>query len=255
MSDSDVRDYIDEIANIYYNPIMLQEMIEDVTGMTLQEIKDEVNRQSIVVNRQKIEDFLNKKFDEEKHDVKERIANRGPREYKRLDEMTLEDAKNDSERLSDAIVAYNYSYDPYTLEYFTRFVVILKQKLNILIDLIEKICDGDILPIQGMLEEFDIVLDENGHISDTDIVRLIPPLINNFNLLIEKTKQANNLNTYLNKITIESYFKGAIMPYPSEALQIKNVYANNDPGNIRLSERQIEQIRKQENEKIKLRKV
>lgn len=114
-----------------------------------------------------------------------------------------------------------YDYIPYTLKYYKKTILILKKKCLKFIRLIDSILDKDIT--KKTLEQYDISINDNGYILDSDIKRIVEPFVYNLYLLIQVINDANNLETYIkNKIDLDmvyshNYDEESI--YPSEDLQ------------------------------------
>lgn len=96
--------------------------------------------------------------------IKKRIESPRPKRNRNIAEWTKQDIENSSQEFVDDISVARYCFEPYTLEYFNRYTAIVRNKVNILLSLIEKIGNKDIQPIQELLTELDIVLDENGNV-------------------------------------------------------------------------------------------
>ena len=105
-----------------------------------------------------------------------------------------------------------------------------------------------------MLNDLDIEI-MDGKISREDIIRLIEPMVYNFYRLQEKLESANDLNTYLTeKISEVSLFKSNISEfelYPTMEIQVRNLYYDDIPGNVRLSERQEETLKEERSKMLK----
>ena len=152
-------------------------------------------------------------------------------------------------------MASRYCFEPYTLEYFKKYTTIVRNKIHLLLNLIEKIGHKDSQTIQDVLADLDIVLDENGNILKSDIIRLITPTVDNINDLNAQLSKANDLSTYLTfKISKSSLYKDGFSEkeiYPSQAIQIKDLYCDDMPGNVKLSERQQQALKEDQGKVMK----
>ena len=106
-----------------------------------------------------------------------------------------------------------------------------------------------------MLTELDIVLDENGNVLKSDIVRLITPTIYNINDLNEKLAKANDLSTYLTfKMSKHSLYRDGFSEgevYPSQSIQINSLQYDYIQGNVRLSENQRKTLEEERSKSLK----
>lgn len=234
----------------YCDSILIIKILEDIMDKSFLCIKDSVTQCNIFVDDNQIEEYLNKKFEIENLDLKQRIESKEPKRGSSInfDQANLEDIRNSSQEFIDGLEAQRYAFSPYTLEYFKTYVSILKRKISTLLDLMEKIAYKDSKSIQKLLDDLDIKLDDDGNILKSDIIRLITPTIYNIKDLYEKVSQANDLSTYLTfKMTKHSLYRDDINEseiYPNEALQFKNLLCENSNGCIPLSENQKEEFRK-----------
>lgn len=124
-----------------------------------------------------------------------------------------------------------YEYIPYTLYFYKKSISILKKKCLMFIKLIESIVDKNISKTE--LSKYDITVDSNGNILNTDIKRIVEPFVYNLYLLIHKMNEANELETYIkNKINLDYLYRkdmNEYMVYPSEELQpssLEDIYVD-----------------------------
>lgn len=231
----------------YYSPNILIKILEDYYGISYEEIKKDINSKQIVVGEDGIKYFLNNKFEEENPELKKRIENSRNNKQNRtrisLSELTKEDIKRSAQAFSDQIKASRYSFDPYTLQYFKKYSDIVRNKALSLISIIDSIVAGKV----SSINEFDIVLSEDGKIAKTDIERLITPTLWNIDALYAKVNMANSFETYLNfSVSQHSLMRHGVSEneiYPTVKLQIRDLYYDGLKGNIPLSESQKEQLR------------
>ena len=250
MSNINFEHYFNESENKYYDSKIIISILEDILGKTINEIKKEVNDNQVVVTREQIEKYLEQKFIEEDPELKKRIESQRPKRSSNIGEWTKQDIEDSSQEFADNLNAVRYYFEPYTLEYFNKYTTIVRNKANLLLNLIEKIGNKDIQPIQELLTELDIVLDENGNILKSDIIRLITPTIYNINALNEKLTKANDLSTYLTlKMSKDSLYKNDVFEseiYPSQSIQAKSLYYDHFQDNVKLSENQRKTLKEEE---------
>ena len=226
--------------------------------MPLNDIKEKIANSNVTVTGEQIKAYLDELFEMEEPEVKKRIQDRKnqPIVHKPIDLVHLSDL--DIEKMSlkfdDELVADRYYFEPYTLEYYKKYISIIKCKTLLLLSIIEKIGTNDISEVKSMLNDLDIEIID-GKISREDIIRLIEPTVYNFYRLQEKIEKGNNLNTYLTeKIFKESLFKYDISEfelYPTMEIQIRNLDYDYLPGNVRLSKRQQEALEEERNKILK----
>jgi len=255
MANINFESYFNENENKYYDSHVIINILEDILGKPIDAIKKDVNDNQIIVTKEQIESYLEQKFIEEDPELKKRIERPRPKRSRNIAEWTKQDIENSSQEFVDNLSVARYCFEPYTLEYFNRYTVIVRNKVNILLSLIEKIGNKDIQLIQEWLTELDIVLDEKGNVLKSDIIRLITPTIYNINDLEEKLSKANDLSTYLTfKMSKDSLYKEGLSErevYPSQSIQIKSTYYDYIQGNVRLSERQRNELEKEESKNRK----
>lgn len=199
---------------------------------------------------------MRKEFEQDDSELNKRQKN-----IKKLNgdptEWTEEGIQNASQQFVDELTAIKYQYDSYALEYFKKYIDILKEKSLSLFEIVNKIQnialgkindEGEINKIISLLSEYDIKILENGNIYYQDLIRLLTPLVENVLELKEKVDSANSLETYLSfKISKHSLYKDGFTEddiYPKRALQVK-AYEFDTKGYIRLSHKQREALNKE----------
>lgn len=225
-------------------------------SMSINEVIDYIKNADVQLTEQKIKNYLREKFEQDDSDLDMRQKN-----MKRLNgdptKWTEEDIQNASQQFVDGLAAIKYQYDPYTLEYFKKYIDILKEKSLALFEIVNKIQnialgkindENEINQIISLLSEYDIKILENGNIYYQDLIRLITPLVENVLELREKVEIANSLETYLSfKVSKHSLYKDGFTEddiYPKRALQVK-AYEFDTKGYIRLSHKQREVLQKE----------
>ena len=88
-----------------------------------------------------------------------------------------------------------YEYEPYTLYYYKKTINQLKRRCFKFVKLIESIVNKD--TNKEVLKRYDITIDNEGRILSSDIMRIINPFLYNLRTLIDKTVEANELDTYI----------------------------------------------------------
>lgn len=226
----------------YRNPKTLIIILEDIIGKSFKEIKKCVIDSKVVVTEEQIRKFLEQKLIEENPELKKRMENPTDRRSNNLAEWTEQDIEDSAQRITDSFVVGRYEFDSFTLRYFITYTTIVRKKVIKLLNLIQRISNKKVKSIQNTLLDLDIVLDENGNILKSDIVRLIEPIIYNINVLNKKSEEANDLSTYLKfKLSEAALYRDGICEgelYPRSSIQINSLENDYNRGNVRLSEKQ-----------------
>ena len=102
-------------------------------------------------------------------------------------QLTMDEQFEENNQYFSNMFALNkYKFDPYTLEYFNKYISIVRKKILILLDIIEKIGNKNTSSIKDIILDLDIELDAKGNILKEDIDRLIKPTVVNIHILQEK---------------------------------------------------------------------
>ena len=242
----------------YYDVKYIIIILEDILNMPLTDIKKVISNSNVTVTGEQIKTYLDELFEMEEPEVKKRIQDRKKQSIvnKPIDIVHLSelDIENMSIKFGCQLVADRYYFEPYTLEYYKKYISIIKSKTLLLLSIIENIGTNNFSEVRSLLNDLDIEI-VDGKISKEDIIRLIEPMVYNFYRLQEKLKSANDLNTYLTeKIFKESLFKSDISEfelYPTMEIQIRNLDYDYLPGNARLSKRQEEVLEEERNKILK----
>lgn len=247
--------YFESVDNQYYDPKFVITILENIFDTNFDDIKNTVNRAQVVVTKEQITEFLEKKWEEENPELKKRIESPKPKRSGNIAKWTDEDIKASSQEFVDGISAGRYYFEPYTLEYFNRYSNIVRNKTLLLLNVIEKIGNRDTISIQDLITELDISFDGSGNISKEDIIRLITPTVYNIGELNEKVTKANDLSTYLTfKMSMHSLYKDGCSEreiYPSSSLQVKNLYYDYIRGNVPLSSTQRTELEQEQRRSMK----
>ncbi len=250
MTNLDFEPYFKSTNTQYYDSKYIITILENILGNRLDDIKNWINSTQVVVSKEQITEYLEKTFEKENPELKKRIESPKPKRCENTFGWTTEDIKASLKEFADNLSKGRYYFEPYTLEYFKRYSNIVRNKALLLVSIIEKIGNRDCISIQDLMSELDIQLDENGNILREDIIRLITPTVYNINKLNEKVTKANDLSTYLTfKMSKHSLYRDGWSEkeiYPTESLQIKNLYYDYIKGNVPLSNNQKIEIEKQE---------
>lgn len=257
MSTLNLEKTFDKTNYKYYDPSFLISTLERILEKKLGEVKNYINNLQIYVTDEQIIKFLEKTFQEENPELKQRIEIR-KRIKSQIDsdklkftpkKVTTQNKKEMTQEFTDRIAVGRYQFEPYTLEYFNRYTTIVRNKALQLLNIIEQIGAKKSTTIQDLLTELDIQLDENGNITEQDIIRLIDPTIQNINELYENITKANDLSTYLTfkmskrSLDIDNLSEEEI--YPTESIFIKDRYNGHNYGNVPISKRQSQELRNQ----------
>lgn len=251
-------EYLNNNKEKYCDAIYIITILEDILHMSLYDIKEKIANSNVTVTGEQIKAYLDELFEMEEPEVKKRIQDREnqPIVHKPIDLVHLSDL--DIEKMSlkfdDELVQDRYYFEPYTLQYYKKYISIIKSKTLLLLSIIEKIGTNDYSSVKSMLNDLDIEI-MDGKISREDIIRLIEPMVYNFYRLQERAQRGNDLNTYLTeKISEVSLFKSDISEfelYPTIEIQVRNLYYDDIPGNVRLSERQEETLKEERSKMLK----
>ena len=250
MANLDFEPYFESIDTQYYDPKYMITILENIVGTGLNDMKNKIKNTQVVVSKEQITEYLEKKFEEESPELKKRIENPKPKRSRNICKWTDEDIQASSQEFVDQLSAGRYCFEPYTLKYFKRYSNIVRNKALFLLSIIEKIGNSDSMSIQDVLSELDIQLDEDGKVLREDIIRLITPTVYNITELNEKVTKANDLYTYLTfKMSKHSLYREDLSEseiYPSESLQIKDLYYDSVKGNVPLSKNQRAELYEQQ---------
>lgn len=255
MIDVDFNDYFNNSDNKYYDSKFIIKILEDILDKGIGDINSDIDNCQITVTQKQIREYLKQKLTIENPDLKYRMEHPKPKRNKNFAEWTSEDIENASQEFADEIDYAKYDFDPYTLEYFNKYTSIVKNKIYLLLKIIERIGNKNTENIDNILLDLDIILDKDGNILKSDIIRLITPTIYNINDLNEKISKANNLSTYLTfKMSKHSLYREGISEneiYPIPSIQTKDLYYDYIQGNVRLSEKQKEKLKKEQDRNMK----
>lgn len=218
-------------------------------GMSFVELERFIEECEISVTEDEIKKFLNKKRNENYTGSKVSSKNNGSSILIQEDTTSEELEKT----VKDALNYQCCSFDPYTLEYFKKYVAILKVKCSNLLKILDYLDKRKSMEISKdewkALVDLDIHVNEEGNVYCEDINRLCEAIIYNINDLYKKVQEGNNLNTYLDfKISKEQLGRDGIFGedlYPSEEIQIKDVTRGNLPEFIALTEKQKVELKKE----------
>ena len=236
---------------MYYNTNIIIKLIKENLNLSYYEINRYIEKADVKLKSNEIKNYLEENYIKKHPGAKERLIR-----Y-RNDKKNENGFRRDKDFVEMFMLELEFEsqmYDPYTLEYFKKYINILKKKCNNLIRIIDGLIDETIPP--ELLKELDINLDENGNILMDDVLRISKPFIYNFNELKEMVNKANSLETYLNfKISLDDVYRNGFSEdelYPGEKLQDEyaEMFSKSKNGYIPLTEKQKKLSRKKENEYI-----
>lgn len=247
--DLDINYAIYGINGYFLEPFLIKMMIIDEIklGMSFVELERFIEECEISVTEDEIKKFLDKKS-ENYIGLKVNSKNNGSSILIQEDTTSEELEKT----VKDALDYQCSSFDPYILEYFKKYVAILKVKCANLFKLLECLDKKNEMSDEEseVLSSLDIHTDEKGNIYWKDVNRLCEAIIYNINDLYKKVQEGNNLNTYLDfknskeQLGRDGFFDEEEI-YPSEEIQIKDVTRGNLPEFIALTEKQKVELRKE----------
>ncbi|MBR1376989.1 MAG: hypothetical protein IJ565_04165 [Bacilli bacterium] len=237
-------------------PICFVKIIENEIGMSYKEIRGINKDADVKVTEDEIKEFLSSELETNKEHIRKEQESLA-RRFGNNDPVIIKATENFGYNL----VISKYKYEPYTYQYFKKYIGILKEKNYIFFDLIDMLAnlnigiplsDEKIKELKELLESLDITLTSDYRISKEDVVRIVDPFIYNLKTIIETTKKANSLETYLDfKINEDSIYKNGMteeMVYPSTELQIKNIDIPLCKGYVPLTKKQEEEIQSRNDE-------
>lgn len=240
----------------YYNPSIMLNILENFTGKSYHDLRNDIVNSGVLVTDNEIINFLNQQFLDCDSDIMKRVNDcelKHANSDRLFGENGLDYLKKHSSCLEDYLAVRKYTFEPYSLEYFKKYISIVKTKLLTLLDNYFFIGCG--CPDFDLLDDLDINLDSRDFISKEDIIRLIKPILYNLDLLSKKVNEANDLSTYLSfKMSRFLLYKNGLSDndiYPSDSLQINNLLCSED-GYVALSDRQREKIKNSKQNTIKL---
>jgi len=248
----DISKYIGKNSEngLYLDPFVMHKVIieESKVDMSFNELKKFIEECEISVTEDEIKKFLDKKRNENYTGSKVSSKNNGSSILIQEDTTSEELEK----AMKDALDYQCSSFDPYVLEYFKKYVAILKVKCANLFKLLECLDKKNEMSDEEseVLSSLDIHTDEKGNIYWKDVNRLCEAIIYNINDLYKKVQEGNNLNTYLDfknskeQLGRDGFFDEEEI-YPSEEIQIKDVKRGNSPEFIALTEKQKVELRKE----------
>ncbi len=244
---NNLESYSDGTDNKYCDYQSIITILEELCDCKLDEIKNGVNNAKVVVTNEQIKEYLDNKLAVENPRLKMRIED--PNYLKNLE------FSNSAQTFVDSLAILRYNYQPYTLEYFKTYTDIVRRKALLLLNIIEKIGHNDTETIQDLITNLDINLDEKGNILSTDINRLVTPTVYNINTLLTKVNEANNLETYLTFKMSKNYIYKEDLDeaemYPTESIQIPDLFCDYFEGNVPLSSNQKKELQENHNKSNK----
>ena len=247
----------------YIEPLVMTKIIVDnlQLSMSYNNIIEYIKDAKVNVTEEQIKEYLDKKFELENPELKQKLATRKSR-TKNICEWTKIEIEVATEEFVDELRASKYFFDSYTLEYFRKYIDILKEKSLKLFYLVDRIqehklhgwhfnCEQETEwdEIEKQLIDYDIKLNADGNIYYQDLIRLLTPLIQNVLQLKEMLEKANNLETYLDfSVSKHSLYRDGFDEseiYPRRSLQVKDIFFDNKKGYIPLSEKQRAKLRRE----------
>lgn len=238
------------INGYFLDPFLIKRIIIEETkiGMTFVELKKFIEECEITILENEIIEYLNKKR-EEKYS---KLCSQNKRNNVSSSEDI--DVEEKTEAVVNGLIAHKYRLEPYTLEYFKKYVSILKIKCSNLLKILDYLDKRKSMEISKdeweVLVDLDIHVNEEGNVYYEDINRLSEAMVYNILNLYEKVKKGNDPSTYLDcKISKEKLYRDDIFEsdiYPREEIQLKDTIVGNSKEFIALTEKQKEKIRTEE---------
>ena len=236
----------------FLDPFLIKMMIIDKIklDMTFVELEKFIETCEITISADEIIEYLNKKR-EEKYP---KLWLQNKRNNVSSSEDIEGEAKVQAEAFVNELIAYKYKFEPYTLEYFKKYVSILKIKCSRLLKILDYLKKIKLMEISKdeweVLVYLDIHVNEEGNVYYEDINRLSEAMVYNIIDLYEKVKKGNDPSTYLNfKISKEKLNRNAVFEseiYPRKEIQLKDTIMGSSKEFIALTEKQKGKIRAEE---------
>lgn len=234
------------INGYYLEPWLITRIIIDKIkiGMSFVELKRFIKECEITISADEIIEYMDKKRQEKYSQLE--LQNKT---NDKISPVSLpEDAKEEekAQYFVNELADYKYRFEPYTLEYFKKYVDILKIKCSSLLKLLEYLDKRKSMEIskdewQAILD-LDIRVNEEGNIYWEDINRLSETMVYNILGLYEKVKKGNDPSTYLDfKISKEKLYRDGVFEseiYPKKKLQLNDTIVGSSKEFIALTEKQ-----------------
>lgn len=234
------------INGYYLEPWLITRIIIDKIkiGMSFVELKRFIKECEITISADEIIEYMDKKRQEKYSQLE--LQNKT---NDKISPVSLpEDAKEEekAQYFVNELADYKYRFEPYTLEYFKKYVDILKIKCSSLLKLLEYLDKRKSMEIskdewQAILD-LDIRVNEEGNIYWEDINRLSETMVYNILDLYEKVKKGNDPSTYLDfKISKEKLYRDGVFEseiYPKKKLQLNDTIVGSSKEFIALTEKQ-----------------
>ena len=242
------------VNGYYLEPFLIKRIIIDETkiGMTFVELKKFIEECEITISADEIIECMNKKREEKYSQLElENKTNSKISPVSLLEDVNVEEKAQD---FVNELVAYKYRFEPFTLEYFKKYVSILKIKCLNLLKLLEYLDKRKSMEISKdewkVILDLDIHVNEEGNVYWEDINRLSEAMVYNILDLYEKVKKGNDPSTYLDfKISKEKLYRDGVFEseiYPRKEIQLKDTIMGSSKEFIALTEKQKEKIRAEE---------
>ena len=216
------------INGYYLEPFLIKRIIVDKIGMSFVELKRFIEKCEITISADEIIEYMNKKR-KGKYSQSE-LQNKTNDKISQVSLLEDVNAEKKSQDFVNELVTYKYKFEPYTLEYFKKYVAILRIKCLSLLKLLEYLDKRKSIEISKdewqFVLDFDIHINEEGNVYWEDINRLSEEIAYNIMNLYEQVKKGNDLSTYLNfKASKEKLYKDGIFEseiYSRKDIQLKD---------------------------------
>ena len=231
----------------YIDPVVIKmSVVHDLKFMmTYDDLKKFIKEATVKLKDSDIKKYLTDKMDKEHPGLRKRLNDE--RNYSIND-------KSHIEKVNDQKIAAAYYYDPYSLNYFKKYILILKQKLielcNLIDDLNQLENEEAYNRVKKKLHQLDMRINYKNELYYIDAIRIEEAFVYNFNDFYKKVVIANNLETYYKfKLTKAKVLKECVFEsnlYPKKELQIKDLKYLHDKQFISLSAEQEKKLIEEE---------
>ena len=114
--------YFDKKGQKYYDPKIMITILSDILGKNIDELKRDLANFKVTVTREQIIQYLERKFEEENPDVKERIESKN---YQNLSNNLTDwpdvDVALYLQKSEDRGIASKYAFSPHLFNYFNKY--------------------------------------------------------------------------------------------------------------------------------------
>ncbi len=217
-----VQKIIQELNEPYYDSNICKTLLEKFYEKNVSELKRAVNESKVMITKEEITNYLDSAFETENAEAKKRIEEYENQKHTEHAHRINEEAA--SQWFTDKfLTASKYEFNPAVLEYYEKYIKIMKNKVLLLLTIIESLTDKCDEELDKILNDIDVEINEKGEVSKEDLERLLLTTVYNIDALNDKLTEANDLSSYFYSSRFHRglRFSGNSSEYyPSEELQL-----------------------------------